>query len=192
MKMMLPVLLLASGTAVAATVTVSWNLPSQNEDGSPIPATGSGSLAQTRVEYGSCTATGGFGIAENSVVVPYPGTSTTIDGFVGGETVCFRATVKNNLGVESSYSATVSKTFDAPKPKPPVLISTITLAYEVSPNRDGSLRLGRDVGTIELGTECLDGQIGTNKGIYYQVSNDKVALYRKPRSQLLVTKCVWA
>lgn len=192
MKMMLPVLLLASGTAVAATVTVSWNLPTQNEDGSPIPATGTGSLAQTKIEYGSCTSTGGFGITEYSVVVPYPGTSTTIDGFIGGETVCFRATVKNNLGIESGYSATISKTFDAPKPKPPVLISTITLAYEVSPNRDGSLRLGRDVGTIELGTECMDGPIVTSKGIYHQVANDRVALYRKPRSSVLVTKCVWA
>lgn len=190
-KLVVPMLCLWGGAAIAATATITWNLPTQNEDGSTIPATGNGALAQTKIEYGSCTATGGFGVVENAIVVPYPGTSATIDGFLGGETVCFRATVKNNLGVESAYSNVTSKTFDAPKPKPPVLISTITVAYAVS-ERKGIYMLGKEVGTIPLGTECIAGEIATNKGIYFQVPADKVRFYRRTSSEVLVTKCVWS
>lgn len=179
----------ASASAMAATATLTWTHPTQNTDGSIIPATGNGSIAQTRVEWGSCNSTGGFGVKESEVVVPYPESTTTINNFLGGETVCFRAYSKNTYGVESNASAVVVKVFDAPKPRPPVLSSVITVAYEVTLDRKLNLRLARQVGTIELGTPCIDTPMNTNRGIYFPVDPQYVTFTRQPKSSMVVTKC---
>ena len=174
--------------ALAASATLTWTMPTQNVDGSTIPASGDGALAQSRVEYGPCGTGGGLANVENGVIVPAPTTTAVINSFVGGETVCFRVRVKNNLGVESEPSNVVSKTFDAPKPRPPVLLSAVTVAYDVTLDRQQRLKLGRQVGTIELGTPCGD-PYETNKGIYFGIDPAAVAFTREPRSSLIVTRC---
>lgn len=180
---------MASASAMAATATLTWTHPTMNTDGSIIPATGNGSIAQTRVEWGACSSTGGFGTKESEVVVQYPANTITIDNFVGGETVCFRAFSKNTYGVESNASAVVAKTFDAPKPRPPVLSTVITVAYEVTLDRKLNLRLARQVGTVEIGSPCMDTPMQTNKGIYYPIDFQYVTFTRQPRSSIVVTKC---
>lgn len=183
------ILMLVSGTAAAATATLTWTHPTQNTDGSSIPTSGNGSIAQTRVEWGTCSSTGGFGTKESEVVVLYPENTVTINNFLGGETVCFRAFSKNTYGVESNASAVVVKTFDAPKPRPPVLSSVITVAYEVTLDRKLNLRLARQVGTVEIGSPCMDSPMQTNKGVYYPIDFQYVTFVRDPRSSIVVTKC---
>jgi len=179
-----------SSAALGATATITWTHPTQNEDGSLIPATGNGSIAQTRVEWGTCTSTNGFGTKESDIVVPYPESTVTINNFLGGEKVCFRAFSKNTYGIESNASAVVAKTFDAPKPKPPVLSSVIAVAYQIKMNDKLEIRVARRVGTIDIGTPCVDSPVmTTNKGVYYPVDFKYVRFTRTPKSSIVVTKC---
>lgn len=188
-RLSLALLALAAPAAWGATVTVSWVLPTQNTDNSVIPLTGSGALAESRVEYGPCTSSGGLASVENQVNVPAPGNTTQVNGFVGGETVCFRVRVANNLGVVSEPSNVVSKTFDAPKPRPPVLTTVATVAYEIDLDRRGNIRLARRVGTVELGTPCQDVPLDTQRGTVYPVDLHYVTLDRTPRSSWVVARC---
>lgn len=174
---------------LAATANLTWTHPTMNTDGSSIPTTGTGALAQTRVEWGSCNSSGGFGTKESEIVVPYPTNSVSINNFVGGETICFRAFTKNNLGIESDASLTVSKTFDVVKPRPPVLGAVIAVAYEITLDRKMDIRVARQVGTVELGSPCMDTPMETNRGIYFPIDPQYVAFTRQPRSSIVVTKC---
>lgn len=182
-------LMLVSGVATAATATLTWTHPTQNTDGSAIPSTGNGAIAQTRIEWGTCSGTGGFGTKESELIVPYPANTTTINNFLGGETVCFRAFSKNTYGIESDASEVVVKTFDAPKPRPPVLSSVITVAYQIKINRKGETRLARRVGTVPIGTPCVDYPQYTNKGVFHPVDFQYVTFKRRPKSSIVVTKC---
>lgn len=178
--------LFASTAVYAATATLSWVHPTQNTDGSLIPTTGNGAIAQTRIEWGTCSSTGGFGTKESEVVVPYPETSTVINNFLGGETVCFRAYSKNNYGMESAASAVVVKVFDAPKPRPPSLSVVETVAYEVR-YRKGTVLLGRAVGTVPIGTPCATGIVVSPN--YYFVDSSTISFTRNTRSGGFVAKC---
>ena len=178
-----------SASAMAATATLTWTHPTQNVDGSTIPATGNGSIAQTRIEWGSCTSTNGFGTKESEVVVQYPESVVTINNFLGGEKVCFRAFSKNTYGMESDSSVVIAKTFDSPKPRPPVLSSVITVAYEITLDRKLDLRLARQVGTVEIGSPCMDTPVITNRGVYFPIDWQYVAFTRTPKSSIVVTKC---
>ena len=188
-RLSLALLALISPAAWAATATLSWVLPTQNTDGSFIPASGNGALAESRVEYGPCTAGGGLASVENQVNVPAPGTTTTVNGFVGGETVCFRVRAANNLGVVSEPSNVVSKTFDAPKPRPPILSAVATTAWEIDLDRRGNVRLARRVGTVELGAPCQNIALDTQRGTVYPVDLQYVTLDRSPRSSWVVARC---
>lgn len=183
-------LMLLSGTASASTANLTWSHPVTNVDGSPIPTSGTGAIAQTRIEWGSCNSMGGFGTKESEVIVLYPLNSTTINGnFVGGETVCFRAFSKNNLGVESDASAVISKTFDIVKPRPPVLSTVATVAYSIKINSKGETRLARRVGTVDIGVPCMDYPQFTNKGVFHPVEFQYVNFKRAPKSSIVVAKC---
>lgn len=190
-KFLLVALALFSGAAFAQTATVTWTNPTLNTDGSAIPATGPTALASTRVEYGSCSGTA-FGTKAGEVVVPQPSTTTTITSLTAGSTYCFRAYAKNVGGAESGPSVVVSKAIPLPVPNPPVLSATITVAYEAVPDQWDGVKLGRAVGTLALGTTCIDNPIQTNKGEYYEVPLDKVTLTKVPKpNSRIVTKCAW-
>ena len=178
-----------SMTAFAADAVVSWTNPTQNTDGSAIPASGAGSLTGTRVEYGTCNGTA-FGSSAGSVTVNAPATTVTIPGFAAGATNCFRAFARNTFGNESLASNVVAKTFPTPTPNPPVLSATITVAYELNGiKNDGTIMLGRAVGQVELGAPCLDYVFETNKGRYYGIDRQYVKMVREPKSPMVVTKC---
>lgn len=113
--------LLFAPMANALDVVVSWTNPTLNTDGTSIPATGPGALTQTRVEWGSCSATNVFGVKAGEIIVLSPGTSGTILALPAGTTACFRAYAKNNNGVESAPSAVVSKSIPASTPNAPVM-----------------------------------------------------------------------
>ena len=112
---------LVGAAALAASVTATWQHPTQNTDDSAIPATGAGSIASTRIEWGSCNGAA-FGTAVGEVVVPAPAATTVIPN-LGVGTWCARAFSKNTYGAESDASGVVQKVIAAPKPKPPANFS---------------------------------------------------------------------
>lgn len=169
--------------ARAADVGVSWTNPTTNTDGSAIPATGVGSLTGTRVEYGSCSGSV-FGTKAGEVNAPAPATSTSITGLSAAQTYCFRSYAKNTYGSESAASNVASKALPAPTPNPPVLSSTVTVAWDLKNGKPF-----RVVGRIALGTPCGDFVAKKAGERYYQIDRSAVKFIRKPQSARIVTQC---
>jgi hypothetical protein len=151
MRLIAILLLLVAPAAFAADATITWQHPTRNVDGSTIPTTGAGSVASTRLQYGSCSGTA-FGTLLGELAVPGPATTAAVTALAAGTTVCFRAYSRNTYGEESGASNVVLRTIPAPVPLPPVLSSTVTVAWEYKRGWFGS-RL-EYAGTIPLGTPC--------------------------------------
>lgn len=170
--------------AFGADATLSWTLPTQNTDTTPIPATGPGSIASSRVEWGTCAGTA-FGAKAGEATVTVPATTYTVTDLAPA-TWCFQVFARNTYGRESFPSAVVSKTIVPPTPKPPVLTVAI-LAYDLTFR--GSI--GRFVGNVPMGTPCVGEPIKTWKdgSTFYEVPRSTVSLTHEPRSSILVAKC---
>ena len=107
------------------TICIEWEAPTENVDGSTIPASGPGSLASYRI-FWSLTA-GQFNVAD-SVLVTDPSLRefTTVEGAItvprppaGGQVDLFIVmTAINTESEESSYSNTVAKVLNFPPPVP--------------------------------------------------------------------------
>jgi len=106
-----------AAVTLAAVLNVSWQNATTNMDGSTIPATGTGSIQSTRVEWGSCVS-GAFGTLAGSVTVNGTVITTPTPNLAPG-TYCFRAVHVNTYGIESDPSTVVQKSVQAPKPNPP-------------------------------------------------------------------------
>lgn len=118
MKKLLPLLLLFPAAVVlAAALNVTWTNPVQNTDNSAIPASGPGSIASTRIEYGTCNGAA-FGTKLGEVVIAGQAESGVLPNLAPG-TYCARAFTKNTYGEESDTSGVAQKVIAAPKPKPP-------------------------------------------------------------------------
>ena len=181
-------LLLLPLAAVAEPIVLSWQNATTNSDGSAIPASGSGSIATTRFEYGTCGGAGTFGTKLGEVAVP--GVILSIEFEFGAGTYCFRGKHVNTLGAESVFSVVVSKTITAPPPPPPTVVTVSKLVYDLTIS--GSI--GRIVGRIPLGTPCI-GEVWrtwANGTKFYEVPRSAVTLTRTPRSTKLVGKCAAA
>lgn len=173
--------------AHAADATLTWQHPTQREDNSALPLS---EIRETQIDWGRCATGNTFpATPAGTKAVPAPATTTVVTGLDYG-TWCFRARSVDTAGLVSNNSGTVWKQYVAP-PKPPVLSSTITVAYELNGvKNDGTILLGRAVGTIELGTPCMDYPFQTNKGLYYGVDRQYVTFVREPKSPMVVTQCV--
>lgn len=183
MRKLALLLLLAAGTVQAANVEVIWTQPTTNEDSSPIPATGPGSIASNRVEWGSCAGTG-FGTKVAEKVVTPAATSTTVPN-LGPQTWCFRVYATNTYGVESNPSGVASRIVTPPKPSAP----TITTATVVRLWIDGKPSLV--AGKVAIGVECGEAKSET----WSRISRDDVRLnfVGKVASRApLVAKCAAA
>ena len=185
----LAALLLSLGIArhaTAADATLNWTLPTQRVDGTPMPAS---EIASTQVAYGVCAAGNTLPASPTVVNVPAPATTVVVP-VAGYGTYCFAARVTDTFGLTSAYTAVVSKSY-APTspPRPPVLQSSITIAYELNVT-PGGIKLGRAVGSLAIGTPCKGGGFDTNRGRYYEVDRDSVALSKMPKSEQIVTECV--
>lgn len=118
MKKLLPFLFLGlTAIAMAATVTVRWQNPTQNTDDSAIPASGPGSIASTRIEYGTCSGAA-FGTKLGEFIVTGQAEAGVSPDLAPG-TYCGRAYTKNTYGEESGASNVAQKVISAPKPKAP-------------------------------------------------------------------------
>lgn len=112
---------LLAAVAMAATISASWQNATTNTDSTAIPATGAGSIATTRVEYGTCNGTD-FGQKQGEVVVAGTATSAVTPNLPPGR-YCARAIHINTYGVESDPSNVAVKVIEAPKPRPPANFS---------------------------------------------------------------------
>lgn len=174
----------------AADATVEWNHPTQYTDNTTIPA---GVLTATEIRYGICNATRtGFlaSPAPVTVSVPYPTATRTISG-LGNGSWCFQARSLAGPSNPSDWTGYAFKDIVL-VPKPPVLNSTITVAYETW-RFLGKTYLGRSVGTIALGLPCEPGAVvSTATATYYAIDPAAVTYTRQPRPGPVVTQCAGA
>jgi len=143
MKLLLGALLLfAANFAYACpdpmpdnTMCIRWQAPTENVDGSTIPASGVGSLASYRVFY---SLTQGQYNVGDSIIVNDPAQTeltTPVDGTItitrppgGGDVVVYVVMTATNTEAEvSQYSNTVAMTvtFPVPVPGEPVILEAI-------------------------------------------------------------------
>jgi hypothetical protein len=143
------VLLLAltfASVAKAATLTGSYTLPTQYEDGTPLPVA---NIKHIRVEAGTCSPAGLFGANEGTQLVIPPGAAFSITSPRAFGKFCVRAQTETVSGTLSEWSNTVVKTIAEPAPKPPVMLTTGGWVWTLKAN--GTLRF---VGTIPAGRRC--------------------------------------
>lgn len=110
-----------ASVALAAGLNFSWTNAVTNTDGSAIPATGPGSLTETRVEYGPCNASR-TDLLSVTGTVSAPGTSAVVSTLPPGEW-CARARHVNTYGKVSDPSNVAYRVIDAPTPNPPTNFS---------------------------------------------------------------------
>jgi hypothetical protein len=175
--------------ARGADGVVSWTHPTQYTDNTPIPA---GGLSGTEIQYGKCNATRTGLLATPAPVtvsVPFPATTRTITGLTNAEW-CFAARSTQPVGSPSDWTGFAWKLIDL-QPKPPVLSSTITTAYETWKFL-GKTYLGRSVGSIPLGVECGAAVVQTSTAVYHEIPSSAVTFNKTPRPGPLVTRCAAA
>ena len=167
--------------ASAADVGVSWTQPTSNTDGSTIPASGSGSIASNRIEWGTCSGSA-FGTKAGEKVVSPAATNTTVVGLTPG-THCFRAYATNTYGTESAASNVASKVIAPPTPNPPV-VTTATIVRLWTGKGPQTV-----VGQIKLGVVCGEHM----RSVWYAVSREDVMLNKAGRKlrpeAIVVAKC---
>ena len=185
----LVVLMLLAFAAHSQEATVTWAHPTEYTDGTQIEP---GGLGSTDLRYGRCDAARSDLLANPApavVSVPFPATNHTVRSLTPGEW-CFQARSVTPAGTSSEFTGFVWKLIDR-TPKPPVLSSTITFAYETW-RFLGKTYLGRSVGAIPLGTACMDAPVvTTSRAVYFEIDPSSVTLAagRTPRPGPIVTQC---
>jgi len=101
-------------TAFAGTITLNWDAPTTNTDGTPLT-----DLAGYTIYYGPTS-----GNYTNALDVGKV-TTSAVNNLTDGLTNYFSVTAYNSAGVESSYSNEVSKT--PPPPSPQVALTTFMI-----------------------------------------------------------------
>lgn len=179
------ILCVASLPALAADITTTWTYPTQNTDGSAIPASGAGSIASSRVEWGTC-AGAAFGTKLGEASIPAP-TRTHVATGLPPATYCVRVYATNTYGAQSDASSVASVIVNPPKPQPPV-ITTATVARLWTLFGPGTV-----VGSVEIGIACGELKRDTRKADWHTVPRETVALNRRgqrlPSSAVIVAKC---
>jgi hypothetical protein len=112
---------LLASVAYAAVLTATWTNATKNIDDTPIPASGPGSIASTRIEIGTCNGTA-FGTKVSEFTVQGVATTGQTPNLQPG-TWCARAAHTNTYGVEGVWSNVAQKTIAAPTPGAPTNFS---------------------------------------------------------------------
>lgn len=185
---LLCVLLIAPQSGFAGGTALSWLPPTQNTDGSAIPATGADALASYRIEYFQCaTATTPWPPTPSVAVVPAPAVSHNVTGLASGQRHCFRIAATNNGGVSSQVSATGSALASVSTPAPPTNLQVQTLvAYYVIQQADKFVLLA--AGEVAPDTKCNFTQ--SVNGKYGVPVSAVVKWYGNVRPLVLVGDCV--
>jgi len=96
----LPTFSVSVSQAALGSVTLSWNAPTQNADGTPLL-----DLAGYKIYYGRNS-----GIYDHEIQIDGAGTTTYVVGNLTPDTYYFAATSVNSAGVESDYSGEAVRT----------------------------------------------------------------------------------
>ncbi len=96
----LPAFTITVGQSALGSVTLSWNAPTQNADGSPLL-----DLARYKIYYGRSS-----GIYDHEIQIDSPGTTTYVVDNLTPDTYFFAATSFNSANVESDYSGEAVRT----------------------------------------------------------------------------------
>lgn len=147
--LVMAVLIMLVDIAYSAPVSVSWSLPTQNEDGTAIPSTGDGSLLSTTVEYAACID-GALSSPRISVDINVP-TNTWSGNIVTEGDWCFISHVTTVDGITSADSNMAIKTIGEQ-----VLVVIDNVAYVLVKQINRLLLVA--IGTIQLGTPCDEAQ----------------------------------
>lgn len=171
---------LLSFVSYAGDAVLTWTAPTQNVDGTAIPATGPGSLAGFRIYYRPSTSS-----TDTLIVVSDPlATTYTITGLVSG-TWNFQMTAYNAENVESDKSNAVSKTIlEAPLPPSMQLVTVDTSVYNVVKKTNGFALIR--MGSVPLNTPC-DPMQSVNG--HNAVPTSAVTWSGTARSIVVVAKC---
>lgn len=116
------ILALIAPLAVAAILNLSWTNATTNVDGTPIPATGTGSVT-TRIEYGTCNAARDAIVTTLGTIDAPTGSTTAATPNLAPGTYCARAQHLNTYGVASVWTPVASRVIAAPQPNPPTNFS---------------------------------------------------------------------
>jgi hypothetical protein len=133
-------------------VPISWNMPTENEDGSAIPASGTGALSSTSIEYSVCE-NGQVVEPKGHIFVPVPNT-TSEHVPTDAATHCYQATVANTEGVSSNYSNVASKTPVPIIPPTGDLMTSDTKVFWLLETSEKNRLALEEVGRINLSVPC--------------------------------------
>ena len=176
----------AIGLAQAGEAQTSWTQPTQNTDGSAIPASGTGRLTGNRIEWGTCTGTApnyAFGTQAGQQVFTTPTTAYTVLNLTPG-TWCFRAYASTTYG-ESGPSAVAAKVIAAPMPNPPTGLAAVGgVAYTILKRENRLVML--PVGTVPADTACDTSQSVNG---YYVVPREAVVFTGTVQPMVVVAQC---
>lgn len=136
--------------AKAATLTGSFTLPTQYEDGSPLPVA---NIKHIRVQVGTCSVSDQVVTGEGEQLVAPPATAFSVTVPRAFGRFCARAQTETVSGLLSAWTPSVVKVIAEPAPKPPTLLTIASIAYELRQYNNGTLRFVQ-VGTVPLGAEC--------------------------------------
>jgi hypothetical protein len=172
----------------SGAATISWTAPTKNTDGSSLT-----NLTGYKILYGTSSTA----LNQSMMVNDPKATSATVPALATG-TWYFSVRAVNSSGAESADSNQTSKTISSASAAKTVAITvtppptTTTLKVVATPAYDVLIRnsvrvLGRQVGTVPIGTTCGSYyQVGTN---YFKVQTASVNLSMQPRSNSIVAKC---
>jgi len=169
------------------TATIQWAAPTQNTNGTALT-----DLQGFKIVYG--TSASNLNLSQS--VSGATAKSATIAALATG-TWYFAVRAVNTSGVESANSAVVSRTISAAtaaktvnitisSSSSDIWVTTSTSVYDVLMN-NGVRVLGRQVGTVPLGTRCQTYyKVGSD---YYKVNETKIRVTTQPRSYQMVARC---
>ena len=174
--------------AWAGGATLSWQAPTQYDNNTAIPATGTGALSGYTVEYGQCaSATAAWPATVSTLSVTAPATTVTVNNLIDGQGYCFRVKALTNNGGVSSPSNMGFKLVPALAPKPPVLLTVDTVAYSVAADwASFKFVKSQAVGTVNLGTACASQNVG---GGFHSVPRTAVRWTSTSRPSYVVALC---
>ena len=194
-KLSFAVLVLFAGAAAlvghsyAATIPGTITYPTKYVDGTDLPAA---NIKQFDVQVGTCATTGTsptFGTVEGTGTIVPPATSYSVTVPRSFGDFCVRSRTVTTLGTVGDFGGAALGSKAEPKPNPP-LVTVATVAYEIKLHPLEGPTLGRNVGTVPLGTPCPNPEpiVGTD---FYAIPTDAVTLDKNktPKSAVLVAKC---
>jgi hypothetical protein len=155
----------------AASLTLTWQAPTQYVDSTPIPA----GTAITYNLYGALQ-----GVSPKPLLTPAPVSVTTMTrANVAPGTQCYEVTAII-AGVESAHSAEVCKLVSPPAPQPPTITTIAVVAgLNMAPvvPYAGNQRAGGLVGFVPVGTACQGPVLFTFRQAQYRQIDSRIVTW---------------